>query len=276
MEARQILKDILNLYGLGTLEKTAERILQENPGVEMRPDTVLPLLTNTPEYKERFKGNEVRIKAGLPAYDPGTYISVENALRGTLRASGLPRGFYDTEIQLRKFIEQDISPNELSARINEGYRAALNAPQQVRDELQTLYGMTDSDLASYYLDPDVALDALRTRTQAAQIAAQSRQQTGAGLLKQQAEELARQGVTESEARQGFSAIAQQRGLFEAQMAGEQAVSREEQIAGTFGTSPAAAQRIATRRRRRQAEFEAGGGFAQTNQFTIGGLGTAIQ
>lgn len=276
MEARQILKDILNLYGLGTLEKTAERILQENPGVEMRPDTVLPLLTNTPEYKERFKGNEVRIKAGLPAYDPGTYISVENALRGTLRASGLPRGFYDTEIQLRKFIEQDISPNELSARINEGYRAALNAPQQVRDELQTLYGMTDSDLASYYLDPDVALDALRTRTQAAQIAAQSRQQTGAGLLKQQAEELARQGVTESEARQGFSAIAQQRGLFEAQMAGEQAVSREEQIAGTFGTSPAAAQRIATRRRRRQAEFEAGGGFAQTNQFTIGGLGTATQ
>jgi len=276
MQARQILVDILNLYGLGTLEKTAERILQETPVEEIRPDTVLPLLTNTPEYKERFKGNEARIKAGLPAYDPGTYISVENALRGTLRASGLPRGFYDTETQLRNFIEQDISPNELSARINEGYRAALNAPQQVRDELQTLYGMTDSDLASYYLDPTVALDVLRTRTQAAQIAAQSRQQTGAALPKQEAEELARQGVTESEARQGFSAIAQQQGLFQAQMAGEQAVSREEQIAGTFGTSAAAAQRIATRRRRRQAEFEAGGGFAQTNQFTIGGLGTATQ
>lgn len=273
MLAKQILIDTLTLYGLGSLVPTADRILQENPDIEKRPDMILPMLADTPEYKERFKGNEARIKAGLPALDPGTYIATENALRQTLRASGLPRGFYDTETQLRQFIEQDISPNELSARVNEGYRAALNAPQQVRDELQQLYGLTESDLAAYYLDPTVAVDVLRTRTQAAQIAAQARQQTGSGLLAQQAEELARQGVTEAQAREGFSIIAQQQGLFEAQMAGEQAVSREEQIAGTFGTSAAAQQRIATRRRRRQAEFEAGGGFA-AGQGGVIGLQTA--
>lgn len=275
MQARQILVDILNLYGLGSLVQSADRILQENPGVEMNPDTVLPLLVETPEYKERFKGNEARIRAGLPAYDPGTYISVENALRQTLRASGLPRGFYDTEEELRQFIEQDISPTELSARINEGYRAALNAPQQVRDELQQLYGLTESDLAAYYLDPTVAVDVLRTRTQAAQVAAQARQQTGSGLLAQQAEELVRSGVTQERAREGFGVIAQQEGLFQAQMAGEQEVRREEQIAGVFGTSAAAAQRIATRRRRRQAEFEAGGGFA-AGQGRVVGLGTAAE
>ncbi len=273
MLAKQILIDTLTLYGLGSLVPTADRILQENPDIEKRPDMILPMLADTPEYKERFKGNEARIKAGLPALDPGTYIATENALRQTLRASGLPRGFYDTETQLRQFIEQDISPNELSARVNEGYRAALNAPQQVRDELQQLYGLTESDLAAYYLDPTVAVDVLRTRTQAAQIAAQARQQTGSGLLAQQAEELARQGVTEAQAREGFGVIAQQQGLFEAQMAGEQAVSREEQIAGTFGTSAAAQQRIATRRRRRQAEFEAGGGFA-AGQGGVIGLQTA--
>lgn len=273
MLAKQILIDTLTLYGLGSLVPTADRILQENPDIEKRPDMILPMLADTPEYKERFKGNEARIKAGLPALDPGTYIATENALRQTLRASGLPRGFYDTETQLRQFIEQDISPNELSARVNEGYRAALNAPQQVRDELQQLYGLTESDLAAYYLDPTVAVDVLRTRTQAAQIAAQARQQTGSGLLAQQAEELARQGVTEAQAREGFGVIAQQQGLFEAQMAGEQAVSREEQISGTFGTSAAAQQRIATRRRRRQAEFEAGGGFA-AGQGGVIGLQTA--
>lgn len=273
MLAKQILIDTLTLYGLGSLVPTADRILQENPDIDKRPDIILPMLADTPEYKERFKGNEARIKAGLPALDPGTYIATENALRQTLRASGLPRGFYDTETQLRQFIEQDISPNELSARVNEGYRAALNAPQQVRDELQQLYGLTESDLAAYYLDPTVAVDVLRTRTQAAQIAAQARQQTGSGLLAQQAEELARQGVTEAQAREGFGVIAQQQGLFEAQMAGEQAVSREEQIAGTFGTSAAAQQRIATRRRRRQAEFEAGGGFA-AGQGGVIGLQTA--
>lgn len=269
MLAKQILIDTLNLYGLGSLVPTADRILQENPDIDKRPDMILPMLAETPEYKERFKGNEARTKAGLPALDPATYIATENALRQTLRASGLPRGFYDTETQLRQFIEQDISPNELSARVNEGYRAALNAPQQVRDELQQLYGLTESDLAAYYLDPTVAVDALRTRTQAAQIAAQARQQTGSGLLAQQAEELARAGVTEREAREGFSAIAQQQGLFEAQMVGEQAVSQQEQIAGTFGTSAAATQRIATRRRRRQAEFEAGGGFAAGQGGVIG-------
>lgn len=269
MLAKQILIDTLTLYGLGSLVPTADKILQENPDIDKRPDMILPMLADTPEYKERFKGNEARIKAGLPALDPGTYIATENALRQTLRASGLPRGFYDTETQLRQFIEQDISPNELSSRVNEGYRAALNAPQQVRDELQQLYGLTESDLAAYYLDPTVAVDVLRTRTQAAQIAAQARQQTGSGLLAQQAEELARQGVTEARAREGFGVIAQQQGLFEAQMAGEQAVSREEQIAGTFGTSAAAQQRIATRRRRRQAEFEAGGGFAAGQGGVIG-------
>lgn len=275
MAAKDILTTILTQYGLATLAARAEQILQDNPGLELNPSAVLPLLTETPEYKERFKGNEARIAAGLPAYDPATYIAVENSLRQTLRASGLPRGFYDSEAELQKFIGQDVSPAELSSRINEGYRAAMNAPQQVRDELEQLYGWTDSDLAAYYLDPTTAVDVLRTRTQAAQIAAQSRQQTGSGLLAQQAEELARAGVTEAQAREGFGIMAQQRGLYEPQMVGEQAISQEEQIAATFGTSGAAAQRVATRRRRRQAEFEAGGGFT-TGQRGVAGLGTANQ
>lgn len=275
MAAKDILTTILNQYGLATLVARAEQILQDNPGLELNPSAVLPLLTETPEYKQRFKGNEARVAAGLPAYDPATYIAVENSLRQTLRASGLPRGFYDSEAELQKFIGQDVSPAELSSRINEGYRAAMNAPQQVRDELGQLYGWTDSDLAAYYLDPTTAVDVLRTRTQAAQIAAQSRQQTGSGLLAQQAEELARAGVTEAQAREGFGMMAQQRGLYEPQMVGEQAISQEEQIAATFGTSSAAVQRVATRRRRRQAEFEAGGGFA-TGQRGVAGLGTANQ
>jgi hypothetical protein len=52
-------------------------------------------------------------------------------------------------------------------------------------------------------------------------------------------------------------------------AGEQQITVEEQIAGTFQTNAAAAQRIATRRRRRQAEFEAGGGLAETQQGITG-------
>jgi hypothetical protein len=53
------------------------------------------------------------------------------------------------------------------------------------------------------------------------------------------------------------------------MQGEQAISEEEQIGATFGLDAAARQRIETRRRRRQAEFAQGGGFAETAQGVIG-------
>jgi hypothetical protein len=57
------------------------------------------------------------------------------------------------------------------------------------------------------------------------------------------------------------------------MAGEEAVTREEQIGATFGTNAQARKAIEARRRRRQAEFQAGGGFAGQGQATATGLTT---
>jgi hypothetical protein len=57
--------------------------------------------------------------------------------------------------------------------------------------------------------------------------------------------------------------------------GETAITQEEQIAGAFGTNAAAAQRIATRRAKRKAAFQEGGGLAETQQ-GVTGLRTAGQ
>jgi hypothetical protein len=81
----------------------------------------------------------------------------------------------------------------------------------------------------------------------------------------QAESLATQGITESQALQGFAQIKQQEELLRPTV-GEQALTQEELIAGTFGTSGAATQRVATTRRRRQATFQGGG---QTSLGTVG-------
>jgi hypothetical protein len=60
------------------------------------------------------------------------------------------------------------------------------------------------------------------------------------------------------------------------MQGEDAISRQDVISAATGTNTAAQQRIATRARKRKAEFEQAGGFSQTNQFGISGLRTVGQ
>jgi hypothetical protein len=88
-----------------------------------------------------------------------------------------------------------------------------------------------------------------------------------------AEELAAQGITAAEAQQGFGQIGTQQELFNP-LQGEQAITQEQQISGTFGTNAEARKAIAARRRSRQAAFETGGGFATTQGASA--LGTVGQ
>lgn len=235
-------------------------------------------------YKQRFSGNALREQRGFLPLKPSDYIQRENEFIDRLRQNGLPLGFYDQPADLAKLVGGGTSAVEFDNRIRQGYQAALNADPETKNALRELYGVSDADLAAYYLDPDRATDILGRRKNAqlfaqqisaAQVAGQAQAQAGLGLTVQQAETLVSQGVTSAEARRGFTSIQEQQGLYAAQMAGEQAVSQEEQIAAAFGTSAAAKQRVETRRRRRQAEFEAGGtlGVGQTG---VAGLRTAGQ
>jgi hypothetical protein len=75
------------------------------------------------------------------------------------------------------------------------------------------------------------------------------------------------------ARKGFSEIAQERELYGTTTAeaaaGETGITTTEQIGSALGTNAAAAQRVAARRRKRTAAFEAGGSLAVTQQGVTG-------
>jgi hypothetical protein len=232
-------------------------------------------------FDERFAGNKILREQGKAEYSFSNYIALEQELQNDLRDSGFPPGFYDDPASLARFIGGEVSRAELRDRAQAAYVAVRQADPATVAELQNLYGVNEGELAAYFLDPTKALDAmgkrltgqdLTRRVQAAQVGAQARLQAGIGLTAQQAEQLATQGVGVEEARTGFAAIRQQEGLFQPQLAGEQAISQEEQIGAALGLNAQAAQRVATRRRRRQAEFEAGGGFA-AGQTGMGGLRT---
>jgi hypothetical protein len=235
-------------------------------------------------FDERFAGNKILRDQGKTEYSYSSYIALEQELQSDLRDSGFPPGFYDDPASIAKFIGGEVSRSELRDRAQAAYVAVRQADPGTVAELKNLYGVNEGELAAYFLDPTKALDAmgkrltgqdLTRRVQAAQIGAQARGQAGIGLTAQEAEALAAQGVTRQTAQEGFAAIQQQQELFQPIMPGEQAISQQEQISGTLGLNAEAAQRIATRRRRRRAEFETGGGFAAT-QTGLSGLRTTGQ
>jgi hypothetical protein len=276
-DARDTLASYLRPFGLDAQDviDAAWTFVQANPGLAENEALIVDSTRNTTTYKNRFAGNAARVARGLPELTPGAYLQYEEAYRQKLRSSGMPIGFYDSQQDLARFIGNDTDPDELKQRIDQGYKAVKDADPQIVAEMKRLYMVDDASLAAFFIDPEKSRDIVLRQAQAAQIAAQAQTQAEMRLSAQEAEGLAQQGITTAQARQGFGAISTSRELFETTMAGEEQITREEQISGVLGTNANAAQRIAQRQRKRKAAFETGGGLSETQQ-GITGLRTAGQ
>lgn len=258
--AYDIIAQTLTSYGLDQLSSFVnEMVFQENI---VDTNILVGRIRQTSEYRQRFAGNETRRQAGLNVLSEGEYIQLENVYRQTLRSAGMPREFYSSPETFSRLIGGDVSIQEFSQRINQGYQAVREADPQVVEEMRRLYGVDDSQLAAYFLDPQRATPMLLKQAQAAQIAAEGTLQAGFGVTQQQAEELAQAGVTGEQARQGFQTIASAQELFQP-LAGEQGdqITQAEQVGAVFGTSGAAQQRLRKRQAEREAAFAGGGRFA---------------
>jgi hypothetical protein len=266
--ANQELLAVLRYFGLEGLFADADQIVQQQgPSVLVNQDVFISYLRDNPVYKQRFSGNEERRRRGLPELSPNQYVDYERNYRDTLRRNGMPVGFYDSQQDLANFIGRDININELDTRIQQGYRRVMNAQPGVVEELKTLYGLNNGEIAAFFLDEQRTMDAVSQKASAAFIGYQARQQADIALTAQEAEALAEAGL-EQQAQGGFEAIQNLQELFRG-APGEDQITREEQIGGVFGTSGAAAQRIRQRQARRTAEFAGGGGFAGQGGSVVG-------
>ena len=278
-DAELILREFLRPYGLEMLSgRLFEFMGRDMITPDMDDDDKLMLLKDTPEYQRRFRANEFRRQRGLTEKLPSEIVGLERSYEATLNANRMPRSFYDSTEDYEQFIANDVSASELQSRIDEGYNAVIKANPEAIRQMKELYGVTESELAAYFLDPARAEPVITRQARAARIGTEAALQAGMQLSQQQAEELAGRFRTSAEAQDvaeaRFAQISRDQELFTT-LAGEEQITAEEQVAGTFGTSAQAAQRIATRRRRRQAAFETGGGFA-TGQRGVAGLGSAEQ
>ena len=273
-DARTTMAAVLNTYGLGELTEYVYGLIAREEVNLNNPDAIIFALREQPAYQRRFAGNAARLRAGLSELSPADYIGLENQYRETLRSNGLPANFYDQPDDFKTFIEGDVSNSELNERVQQGYRAVADADPAVKEQMRTLYGVSEGQLAAYFLDPQRTAPLLTRQAQAAQIAARGLEQGGMQLTGQFAENLAARGITEQQARAGFAEVG---GLGELKqtLAGETALSDEQLAGAAFGIDVASQQELERKRRRRTAEFAGGGSFARTTGETSGSISTAV-
>ena len=266
-----IIEGILKYYDMATPELLADvkiAIADRRLTKSSSLDDIGVQLRDSESFKTRFSGNEKLRAAKKPVYSVSDYLRLESQYRDNLLAAGMPADFYSSQEDIANFIGNLNSPDEIKARVEQGYAAVKNADPKVVNELKSMYGLDDGTLAAFFVDPVRTKDQVLRAARAAEVASQAREQAGISLGAPAAELLVQQGVTQEEARTGFAQVSQLQELTRP-LQGEQALTQEELVAGSLGTNAAAAQRVAKTQRRRKAGFEAGGGFAQTQQSNIG-------
>lgn len=202
--AYEALNNLFTGYGLSSLAPKIFQFIQDGYSA----DTISILLQDTPEYKQRFAGNEQRRKAGMAVLSPSEYLSVESSYRQIMRQAGLPAGFYDQPADFNGFIERDMSPSELKSRVDLASQATTLANPAYKQALERMYGIDENHLTAYFLDPDRATPLLQKQAAASAIGAEALKRglrTDASLM----EQYATAGVTAEQAAKAYGQIAQQ-------------------------------------------------------------------
>lgn len=194
------LQDRFAKYGLSSLANKILELAQDGA----TEATITLQLQETPEYQMRFRANQERLKKGLTVLTPAEYLNLEDGYRQILRAYGLRQ--FDNDDYVQQFISNDVSPAELSNRVVTAVQRVQNADPEISRTLRDFYGIGQNDLVAYVLDPEQQFQRIERQVAAAEIGTAARLQgieAGVGT----AEALAAQGITQAEARRGYSTIA---------------------------------------------------------------------
>jgi len=224
-DAYQRLYDEFSALGLGALVKDAEALLMKATSISTMPDA----LRNTEAYKVRFSANDARIKAGLSALSPASYLALEDQYQEVMRQYGLPAsyytpGLYGKQEGFEKLISSDVSSVELGDRLRVAQDRVLKSNPEVTAALKQFYpDITNGDILAYTLDPKNAIKDIQRKVTTAEIGGAA-MQSGLGTSLARAEELQRYGVDKETATEGYSTIG----------AGLQ---RGSQLASIYGESP---------------------------------------
>jgi hypothetical protein len=257
-DAYSYLMNLFKSYGLDSLAPKILEYVQQGYG----PDTISLMLQDTPEYKQRFKANDLRIKNGLSVLSPAEYTALERTYRQILESNGMPTGFYDSLDDFSQWIADDVSPTEIQERVTDAASAVNNTDQSYISALRD-YGLGQGDLVAAMLDRSRALPLLQKTIREAQIGAEARRQ-GLQLSQTRADYFESMGVTGSEAAEAYQTIGavlptlEQLGNIYGDDDYDQSTIEDELL----GRSGLASQRRANLQAREQGSFSGSTGIGQ--------------
>lgn len=208
-DAFAALKDLFASYGLESLAGEISEYMTQGLTAG---EALIKLKTNpTGAYAKRFAGNFARVKSGLNAISEAEYINLENSYANTLKAYGLGNMVSlnrdDNYKKFAEYIAGDISAVEFKDRVDTVVSRVQNSDPTIKSTLKAFYPeITDADLVSYFLNPKENLPKLQEKVTASEIGAAA---TGMGLATNvaTATDLAKFGVDQKMAREGYSTIA---------------------------------------------------------------------
>ena len=265
--AKAIIGKMLADWGLGKLTDWATgQIAAGNTNI-------LPqLLRDTTEYKERFSGNGRRVASGQNALSEQNYLQLEDHYRDLMKQYGLPEGFYTSQAEMANLIAGNISPEQLTKRLQMYSSAATQAPVELRNELQRLYGVSPGELTAFFIDPSTALPLIEQRYNAAGAASAADRGGFTQIAQATAERLASLGVSGSAADVSqFTKLSNSTELFNPlQLEQGQSITNDEAAVAAFGGDGTTQTMLVKRAGQRVADMS-GGGTVLANNKGVSGL-----
>ena len=235
-------------------------------------------LRETPEFQNRFGIIiEQQRRAGqgenVQVMSPAEVLAYEREVTQAFRTAGLPASFYDTYDELHSFLRADLSGSDVVNRIETAFNYVASAPDEVRAKFEEFYGVGQGDiaLATYVLDPQVALSELEKSTRTAYTAGMG-ERYEIRLARAQAERIAEMPMTEAGIVDGLQQIAAQSPLFTESVGEAVDLTAEETgVAAVFEGSGEARTALERRLTARQAINRATVGGAVTTAGGVTGL-----
>jgi hypothetical protein len=287
--ALELLKERFAAYGLGGVDfvNAIRQSILDNTDADgnIAQASAAAAVRATPAYQARFSGNIARrnaIQADVAAgrtpamseLSEASYIQAEDNYKEVLRKQGVPESFYNNTAYLGRLIGNDLSIDEVNSRASLAKQAAQQVNPEIRQQLQSLYGVSENQIAGFFLDPELGkqnIDAVAAGNAA--IVSAAAQRSGLSLSKEQSERLAQTISPENQqaidATKLFGTTSLTAGLASESVSGEKAsVSAEDVILAATGDVEVQA-RLERERQKRGAEYQAASGMAETTKGVVG-------
>lgn len=252
MGAKEDLRSWLDGLGLADLADDAWQMYLD--GAEI--DYVYQEIRQSDTYKQRFSGlislREQGASAGMTEVQ---YLQEEQAMRDALVRAGLGNTSFTSDEYLGDVISKQVSVDEFQTRVRLAEAASSTLPPEVREQLDTRYGVGQNNLLAYYLDTDrVEQDLIRQQEAAAVAAAYERFQAP-GVRTGLFEDIARRGVEYGEAVAAFQGLGTLGG----------GLTDQDRLEGAFGLN----RKLQLERGARAAQFSGGGSAVATQEGVVG-------